>query len=251
MNKWEENMRTLLVALFLLLFFIISLPLFLIEIIIGKKNKKLKVKTSQSIVVSAFRIILRISGVKKEVKGLDNIPKDEAVLYVSNHRSYFDILVGYTSVPTLTGFVSKKEIEKIPILRVWMRYLNCLFLDRDNIREGLKTILRGIELIEEGYSIFIAPEGTRNQEKEMLPFKEGSFKMAEKTACAIIPVAISNTDNVFENHTPFIRPAHVIIEFGKPIYPNDLDKSTKKFLGAHVQSIIQEMLTKNEELIRS
>lgn len=251
MNKWEEKMRTLLVALFLLLFFIISLPLFLIEILIGKWNKKYKVKTSQAIVVGAFRIILWISGVKKEVKGLENIPKGEAVLYVSNHRSYYDILVGYTSVPTLTGFVAKKEIEKIPVLRVWMRYLNCLFLDRENVREGLKTILKGIELIEEGYSIFIAPEGTRNQDKDMLPFKEGSFKMAEKTGCAIIPVAMSNTDSAFERQAPFIKPAHVIIEFGKPIYPNDLDKNTKKFLGAHVQSIIQEMLLTNENYIKS
>lgn len=243
-------MRTLLVALFLLLFFIISIPLYLVEIIIGKFNPSLKVKTSQAIVVFALRIILIISGVKKEVKGIDNVPKEEAVLYVSNHRSYFDILVGYTSVPTLTGFVAKKEMRKLPFISIWMKYLNCLFLDRDNVREGLKTILEGVEHIKNGYSIFISPEGTRSQGSEMLPFKEGSFKMAEKTGCAIIPVAISNTDNIFENHMPFIKRAHVIIEFGKPIYPKELEEDKRKFLGVYVQSMVKEMLLENDKLIQ-
>lgn len=242
-------MRTIYVAVFLLLFFIISIPLYLAEIIIGKFNPKLKVKTSQAIVVTAFKLILLGCGVKKTVIGLENVPKDEAVLYVANHRSYFDILIGYTTVPTLTGFVAKKEMKKIPFVSVWMRYLNCLFLDRDNIREGLKMIMEGIDLIHNGYSVFIAPEGTRNQQAEMLPFKEGSLKMAEKTNCAIIPVAMSNTDNIFENHMPWVKKGHVVIEFGKPIYPNDLDKDTRKFLGSYVQNIIKETLDKNQTLV--
>ena len=100
-----------------------------------------------------------------------------------------------------------------------------------------------------GYSIFISPEGTRNQGKEMLPFKEGSFKIAEKTGCAIVPVALTNTDEIFENHFPRVKSAKVVIEFGKPIYPNQLDKEQRKRLGSHVQSIIKEMLDKNSALI--
>jgi len=201
-------------------------------------------------VVTAFRIILFLCGIKKTVIGVENIPKEEAVLYVSNHRSYFDILIGYTSVPNLTGYVAKKEMSGIPLISWWMRFLNCLFLDRDNIREGLKTILEGVELIKNGYSVFIAPEGTRNQKDDMLPFKEGSLKMAEKTGCAIIPVSISNTDNIFENHIPWIRRAHVIIEFGKPVYPGDLNKENRKFIGSYVQGIIRETLNKNASLVK-
>ncbi len=57
----------------------------------------------------------------------------------------------------------------------WMKYLNCLFLDRDDIRQGMKVILTGIELMKEGTNIFIAPEGTRNSSDELLPFHEASF----------------------------------------------------------------------------
>jgi 1-acyl-sn-glycerol-3-phosphate acyltransferase len=204
---------------------------------------------AQAIEAAAFRVILMIGGVKTTVIGKENIPKKEAVLYVANHRSYFDVPIAYTSLQTLTGFISKKEIGKIPFLSTWMKFLQCIFLDRDNIREGLKVVLKGIEQIKDGYSIFVSPEGTRNHKEEMLPFKEGSLKMAEKTGCAIIPVAISNSDEIFENHEPWIKATHVVIEYGKPIYPKDLSKEQLKFLGAYVQDIIRETLKKNASLI--
>jgi 1-acyl-sn-glycerol-3-phosphate acyltransferase len=212
----------------------------------GKIDPHKKIKSSQTIVVGALNVIMFLAGVKKTVIGLENVPKDEAVLYVANHRSYFDIVVGYATIPTLTGFISKKEMEHIPCVSRWMRNLQCLFLDRDNTREGLKTVLQGIEQIKNGYSIFIMPEGTRNQESEMLPFHEGSLKFAEKSGCAILPVSMNNTDEIFENHFPWIHMAHVIIEYGKPIYVKDLSKEDKKFLGAYVQKIISTTLEKNQ-----
>ncbi|NLJ95576.1 MAG: 1-acyl-sn-glycerol-3-phosphate acyltransferase [Clostridiales bacterium] len=242
-------MRLILVILFLLLFFIISIPLLIIEFIIGLFSHHAKVASSQKIIMVAFQILLFLSGVKKTVLGKENIPKDEPILYIANHRSYFDIPISYVNLPTLTGFMAKKEIKKVPILRAWMRNIQCLFLDRDDIRQGLKTVLQAIEQVKAGYSVFISPEGTRNHEKEMLPFKEGSFKVAEKTGCAIVPVALTNTDEVFENHSPWIRSTKVVIEFGKPIYPGDLDKDTKKRLGSYVQDIIKEMLDKNANLV--
>lgn len=242
-------MRLILALLFLLIFFIISIPLFLIEVIISKINHKAGVASSQAIVVAAFRILLFICGVRRTVIGRDNIPKNEPILYIANHRSYFDVPIAYTSLPTLTGFMAKREIARIPIMSTWMRFLQCLFLDRDDIKQGLKTVLKAIEQIKAGYSVFISPEGTRNHGTDMLPFKEGSFKVAEKTGCAIIPVAISNADEIFENHIPKVRATHVIIEYGKPIYPKELSKDQIKFLGAYVQDIIRGMLQKNSELL--
>ena len=133
--------RFILVALTVILFLILSIPVILIEFLIGRKNRHLRDVQSLAIIQGVFRLILRMSGVKITVKGKENIPTDRAVLYVGNHRSYFDILVGYVTVPSLTGFVAKKEMEKIPLLSTWMRLVNCLFLDRENLKEGLKTCL--------------------------------------------------------------------------------------------------------------
>lgn len=83
----------------------------------------------------------------------------------------------------------------------------------------------------------------------MLPFKEGSFKIAEKSGCPIIPMAITNSADVLEAHMPRVKKAHVIVEYGKPIYPNELDKEQKKKIGVYCQNVIAEMLEKNKAMI--
>jgi len=241
--------RVALVAIFLVLYFIIFLPFMLFEFLLRKFNMRASVKSSQIFVKYSFKVVLWICGTKVTAKGLENIPKDTPVLFVSNHRSLSDIPVAYTTLPITTGFIAKKEMENIPGLSWWMRLLNCQFIDRQNIKEGLKTILKGIELIKDGYSIFIAPEGTRSKTEDMLPFKEGSLKMAEKTGCPIIPVAFSNTDAVFEKQFPRVKRAHVIIEYCPPVHINELDKEDRRHLGAYVQEIIRTKLEENKPLI--
>ena len=242
--------RFLLVAVFLILFLIGSIPLLIIEWIIGHFNMDLKDRSSLAIVKWAFNVIIFLTGVDITVLGEENVPKDEAVLYVANHRSYFDIVLTYVRVPRLTGYISKIEVERVPLLRNWMRNLHCLFLDRQDIKQGLKTILTGIEKLKSGISICIFPEGTRNKEKDtFLPFHGGSFKLAEKSGCPIIPIALNNVADIFEDHSPKIKKTKVVIEYGKPIYPNQLDKETKKNLAGYVSDQIKDMYFKNQSLV--
>ena len=193
-------------------------------------------------VQATFKLILWVTGADITYIGLENIPKDQAVLYIGNHNSYFDILLTYSRCPGLTGYVAKSEMLRYPLLRDWMKRLYCLFLDRTDIRAGLQTILTGIEYIKNGVSICIFPEGTRSKDGKMQPFKEGSMKMASKTGCPIIPIAISNSAEIMENHFPKIRPCRVIVEYGAPIYPKELTREEQKFLGAYTQKKIQSML---------
>lgn len=238
------------IALFLTIFFLIGIPVWGILWIIGKFDERKKQRIALSMVQGGFWCILKVcSGTKTTVIGRERIPKDQAVLYVGNHRSFFDILIIYTLVPDLTGFVAKKEMEKIPFLSTWMRLVNCLFLDRKDMKQGLKVILEGIEKLKSGISICIFPEGTRNKgndETELMPFKEGSLKMAEKSGCLIIPVAMNHNSAIFEDHLPRVKRAHTVIEFGEPIDPKTLDKEQKKFLGAYTRERITEMVKKNQ-----
>ena len=194
--------------------------------------------------------MLTAAGTKITVIGEENVP-DEPVLFIGNHRSYFDILLTYSRCRRLTGYIAKKEMLRYPLLRDWMKRLYCLFLDRENPKEGLKTILQAIDYIKQGISICIFPEGTRNtgEELSLLPFHSGSFKIAEKTGCAIIPISMNNTISIFESHLPFVRKTHVILEYGKPIYPNELDKETRKKLASYCQNIIQETINRNQALL--
>lgn len=233
-------------------FLILAIPIMLIEWIIGKFNRRAMEISSLRIVQLIFRLILFAAGTKVTVIGEENIPKDQPVLYIGNHRSFFDVPITYSRCPDLTGYVAKKELLKAPLLNVWMKYLHCLFLDRENIKEGLKTILAGIDKIKHGISIFIFPEGTRNKNEsdlELLPFHEGSFKLATKTGCPVIPVAMNNTEQIFEAHFPVVKPCHVILEYGAPIIPSELSREDQRHLGTYTQNIIAKTLKKNAPLV--
>lgn len=243
-KKRGYSMRVVLIAIFLFTFSIVSIPLYAMAWQIGKKDEKLKVRFAQNIVSRVFKIILLIAGAKVECKGLENVPTDRAILYVSNHRSYLDILTSYTTVPTLTSFVSKKEIQKFPCVSSWMRILKCLFLDRENTKEGLKTILQGIEQLKQGYSIFIMPEGTRSHGDNLLPFHAGSFKLATKSNAVIVPVAMKSTDKVLRNRHRWFHRTKIQIQYGDPIYMETLTKEEQKMLHVITKNIIQEMLDK-------
>ncbi len=242
--------RLILVALFVVIFLIVSLPIQLVELIIGKFNQDVKDRSSLAIVNWAFRVVLFLSGTSVTVLGEENVPQDEAVLYVGNHRSYFDIIMTYVRVPRPTGYMAKVEMLRYPSLSTWMKYLHCIFLDRSNIKAGMKSILDAIDKIKSGISICIFPEGTRNRTDEMfLEFHDGSIKIAEKSGCPIVPISINNAGAIFEDHIPWIKKAHVVIEYGKPIYTKDLSKEEKRRLSATVQNVIKENYIKNEELV--
>ncbi len=246
-------MRLIIDAIFLAAYLIFGIPVLLVLWLMGK-NEKWRYKSdliALRIVQWAFRVMLWVAGTKTTVIGKDRVPTDQPVLYIPNHRSYFDILLLYCRMPGLTGFVAKDSMLRYCILRDWMKKLHCLFLNRENPREGLKTILEGIENIKNGISMCIFPEGTRNKTDEMMTFKEGSLKMAEKTGCLIIPVALNNTAEIFENHMPWIHSCKVVIEYGEPIDPKTLSKEEKKHLGAMCRERIQEMLEKNKALIEA
>lgn len=239
--------RFILVSGFLIIFLVLSIPILIAEWIIGKFNQDLKDRSSLAIVQWAFRCIMRLASTNIIILGEENIPKDTAVVYVGNHRSYFDVVMTYMRVPHLTGYIAKKEMQRWPLLRIWMRNVHCLFLDRNDVKQGLKTILDAIEKVKSGISICIFPEGTRNEVNDtFLPFHEGSFKIAEKGNVPIIPMSIVNAADIWEDHFPRMKKTTVVIEYCKPIYMKELDKNDRKNIGNYITNIISKEYFKNK-----
>ena len=234
-----------LLLVYLALFSIVSLPMYLYVRIIKKKDELKAADYARKIICGAFKFLFINLGVKVKCIGVENVPKDEPVLFVGNHRGYADIAAAYMTLPVATGFVAKKEMRKAPCISNWLTHARGVYLDRKNPKEGLKAILEAIDNVNKGISMFIMPEGTRSHGDEMIPFKKGSLKIAEKTKCSIVPVAFTNTDHVFERQYPRITKANIIIEYGKPIYVRDLTSEQMKTLTEDVQAVIKEMLDKN------
>ena len=112
--------RTIIDVLLVIFFFFVTIPVLIIFWLIGLVSPKAKDFMSINLMKIAFAIILFTSGVKVKIEGLENIPRDRAVLYVGNHRSYFDIIVAYKNIVGPTGFMAKKEFfgSTRPLVRI-------------------------------------------------------------------------------------------------------------------------------------
>ena len=246
--------RTALCTLAVVLYLILFIPVLIAEWLFGKRFPEFFDVLSLRMVQGIFKIILVLAGVKMTVLGKERIPRDKAVLYICNHNSIFDTVINYSLFPDVTGIVAKMEMAGIPILSVWMKLLHCLFLDRTNMRQGVAVIKEATRNIDKGISMCIFPEGTFSQgesELDMLPFHEGSFNVARQSGCPIVPIAITGSADIYEKHTPYVRPAHVVVEYGEPIDPSKLGKDERKHLGAYTRTRILEMLTGDREYLQA
>ncbi len=242
--------RIIIIGIVVFLFLLFSLILQPIMLLIGLFSKKAKDRLCLSIVGNAFKWCIGIAGTKQTIIGEENVPKDEAVMYVMNHRSIFDVVLTYPRMPRPTGYVAKKELGKYLTLTWWMLLLHCELLDRSDLRKGMQSMNTCAERIKKGISIAIFPEGTRNKTKEpLLEFHKGSFKIAEKSNCKIIPVVLNNTSAIFEDHLPMVRKQHVIIEYLPPIDVAAMDREARKGLPELVRSQMATVYEKNKELI--
>mgnify|MGYP005842677077 CR=1 FL=1 len=189
------------------------------------------------------QVMVNLTGSKIQVKGEANIPRDQAVLFVSNHQANFDIplLLGYIDKPK--GFIAKVELTKLPIVSMWMKRINCVFIDRKNVRQSLQAINEGVEILRRGYSLVIFPEGTRSRSNQLGEFKKGSLKLALKAGVPIIPVTINGSYKIMEQSNYLIRPAKVKIVIGKPIFIEQLTEEEKNNLA----EIVRTEITKNIE----
>lgn len=197
-----------------------------------------------------MKSLLFTAGTEVDYRGLENLPeKGQAAAYIGNHRGFFDVVASYAIMPDLTGFIAKKEMRSWPLIGWWMRTTYCLFLDRENQYEGVKTIIEGVKLLKKGISMVIYPEGTRSREEgKMLDFHQGSFKLATKAKVPLIPIAANNSSAVFEDNKR-VKKAKIIIEFCKPIDTASLSAEELKALPNTVRAILQEkIITNGKEL---
>ena len=186
--------------------------------------------------------LVKLAGGKVEVIGKENIPKDTPVVFVANHQSNFDIPVCMGYIGRQIGFVAKAESEKLPVIGNWMKYMNCVFIDRKDPRAALRSIKEGIEIVKSGKSLVIFPEGTRSIDGKMGEFKPGSFKLALKSRVPVIPITIDGTFNIMRKGSIKITPANVKFIIGKAIDTSEYKVTESYLLKERVFEAIQSKL---------
>ena len=189
-------------------------------------------------VMAWAKSLLFFAGVKIEVEGKENIPKEGACVFAANHQGYFDIPVVLTSLDKPNGIVAKKEISKLPFIKGWMKLLDCVFIDRENARSAMKTINEAIEIVKSGRSMVIFPEGTRSKGGPVKDFKGGAFRICEKSGAPVVPVCINGTYKAMEANNYWIKPAKVKIKILPAIETKDMERARLKALADVVRDEI-------------
>ena len=155
---------------------------------------------------SATAVAMKLLRIRVHVSGIEKIPKDTKLLFVSNHRSNFDpIITWYALKKWEIAFVSKPENFKVPFFGRIIRKCCFMPIDRENPRNAIVTINRAAKLLKkQEVSIGVYPEGTRSKTCELLPFHNGGFKIAQKAEAPIVVLSITGTEKIAKA-APFRR----------------------------------------------
>ena len=183
--------------------------------------------------------IMEQFGCDLHVYGEENIPDEGPVVIMLNHQSYADIPVMFAVFRKFQfGFIAKEYLAKAPVLGQWMPRIRSVFIKSGDPREALKAITRGIEYINEGYSLAICPEGTRSKGPTVGPFMKGALKLATKPGVPIIPVALNGTYHMLEE-TGVVSPARVDVRIYPAIPTAGLSRAEEKELSEKIETLIR------------
>jgi 1-acyl-sn-glycerol-3-phosphate acyltransferase len=193
-----------------------------------KSKFKKRASFANLFVLYLAKLMFYSSGSRLKITGLDNVPKDKAVVFVSNHQGHMDsvIIQGFIKKPK--GFVSIKEFEKVPILGTWMKYMGSVFIDRSDSRQSLKCINEAVDNLNRGLSMVVFPEGKYNDGEDTMTFEKGWLRMAIKSGAPIVPITISNSYKILSYNGKSIGPARVECTISEPIETTGIKRKDEK-----------------------
>lgn len=182
-------------------------------------------RLADQMTVRICRVLFSLTGSKVRVAGQENVPESGAVLFVSNHQGYMDSVIIHGFVNKPKGFISIVEVLKIPILHTWMKYMQCVFLDRTDARQCSTAMSEAIETLKNGHSMVVFPEGRLSDGDEANEFQRGWLRLATKSGVPIVPVTISGSYKVLSKDGNRVGAATVECVISKPILVDNLKKT--------------------------
>lgn len=163
------------------------------------------------------RFMLWAAGTPVDVIGLEHVPANQPVVYVSNHQSWFDIWALAARLPGQVRFVSKMELARVPVLGPAMRSAGHIFLDRSNRQAAFVAYEEAAQTIREGMSAVVFPEGTRSRTGKLQPFKKGPFVFGIAAQVPLLPVYCAGTFDILPKGKVHINSHPITLYIGSPI----------------------------------
>lgn len=184
-----------------------------------------------------------IFGVKVTTRKFANIETMGNCVYIANHQNNFDMIVAADIVQAKTVTVGKKSLAWIPFFGQLYYLTGNILLDRNNKSKAHNTINQVVDEIKKhNISIWMFPEGTRSRGRGLLPFKTGAFKAAIAAGVPIVPICVSDTNNIKLNR---LNNGHMIVEMLEPIDTKSLQKEDARTL---MEQCYQQMKNKIDQI---
>ncbi|UCF41440.1 MAG: 1-acyl-sn-glycerol-3-phosphate acyltransferase [Gemmatimonadota bacterium] len=185
--------------------------------------------------------VLKVAGVAVRTQGMDRVPRDQPVVFVSNHQSFFDILALSATLPGTMRFVAKKELAKVPIFGKAMRSAGHIFIDRQNRAKAFDAYEEAAQAVREGMCAVVFAEGTRSRTGNLLPFKKGPFVFAIASQVPLVPIYCAGTFDILPKGSIWVRPKPVTLMFGEPISTKGLVYEDREQLMARTRAVIERL----------
>ncbi len=196
------------------------------------------------------RTILFVSRIRVTVKGFYHIDPSRSYIYMPNHQSLFDIPVLLSYLDVQFRWLAKKELFNIPIFGQAMKRIGYISIDRSNRKSAFESLLRAAEIIRNGVSVMIFPEGTRSKDRIIIPFKKGGFVLAVDSGVPIVPIIIHGTGEIMPKEEMLIRHGNVLLEIRQPIETSGYSRKNKDDLMEEVRQVICNAFEEGKKEVR-
>jgi 1-acyl-sn-glycerol-3-phosphate acyltransferase len=187
-------------------------------------------------------LALALCGIRYRVSGRENIPRDTAVVFCSNHESNVDPAVLFLGLHAQLHILYKAELRNIPLMRTVFDVGGFVAVDRGDRDRSMRSLEEGAASLRAGNSFLIFPEGTRSRTGALLPFKKGGFIMALKAQVPIVPVAVVGGRDAMRKGSAIVRPVKVSVRIGRPVPTVGLTVEQRDTVVSAVRAEVQKLL---------
>jgi 1-acyl-sn-glycerol-3-phosphate acyltransferase len=188
------------------------------------------------------RSVLASAGVRHEAVGLENIPAEGHVVFVSNHQSHFDAPLNFAHIRKHTRYVAKAELFKIPVFGAAMRRAGNIPVERTGGGGDRSRLSDAARAVRERVSVLFFAEGTRSEDGLLRPFKKGAAALAIQAGVPVVPLAVSGTRLILPKGGRAVRwGQRVALVVGEPISTQGLTLQDRDALTRRLEDAVAQL----------
>jgi 1-acyl-sn-glycerol-3-phosphate acyltransferase len=181
-------------------------------------------------------LILKTTGVKVAVQGLERLDPARSYVFAANHQSIYDIPILFASIPFQLRIISKASLGRIPFMGWHLRRTGHVLVDRSN--PGAGVVKKMAHLVKAGHSLIVFPEGTRSTDGSVARFKGGPFVIALQAGLPVVPITLVGTRHVMFKGQLMVRPGHVTVIVHDPIDTAGVPREAAREFATSVHDVV-------------